>query len=96
MYTMSFVTEGIISSELHTEWKTFCYLLAKQLKDNLKLQLKDLVTNKMLITSLPNLHILAKICLSLPVGRASVETSFAMKLIKFLEEVTKGNIACHT
>ena len=77
-----FVKEGIISLDVRTEWKTYRQLLSKQLKDNLKTQLQELVTNDTLIALLPNLHKLA-CCLSLPIGTASVERSFSqMKLIK--------------
>ena len=43
----------------------------------MKTQLKELATNKILETMFPNLNRLAKICLSIPVGTASVETSFS-------------------
>ena len=49
----------------------------------MKTQLKELATNEMLETMFPNLNRLAKICLSIPVGTASVERSFSqMKMIK--------------
>ena len=49
----------------------------------MKLQLKELTTNSMLIAMFPNLSIIANICLSIPVGTASVEWSFSqMKIIK--------------
>ena len=47
-----------------------------QKKDDMKTQLKELATNKILETMFPNLNRLAKICLFIPVGTASVETSF--------------------
>ena len=69
--------------DIHTEWKTFHQFLSKKTKDNMKLQLKELATNKMLETMFLNLNALAKICLSIPVGTASVERSFSeMKMIK--------------
>ena len=71
-----FVQEGIISTEVSTEWKTYLPLLSKQNGD-LKSQLKELTTNEMMIALLPNLHKLAAICLTLPVSTASVEWSFS-------------------
>ena len=47
------------------------------------MQLKELLTNDMLIALFPNLHKLATICLSIPISPASAERSFSdMKLIK--------------
>ena len=47
------------------------------------MQLKELLTNDMLIALFPNLHKLANICLSIPISTASAERSFSdMKLIK--------------
>ena len=78
-----FVKERIIFLDVHTEWKTYCQLLSKQPKDNLKTQLQELATNDTLIALLPNLHKLACCCLSLPIGTTSVERSFSqMKIIK--------------
>ena len=74
---------ALISCELHTEWKTFRHFLAKKTKDDMKTQLKELATNEMLETMFLNLNRLAKICLSIPVGTASVKISFSqMKMIK--------------
>ena len=64
-----------------TEWKTYHHLLNKQPKDDISLQLKELLTNDMLIALFPNLHKLATICLSIPISTASAEQSFSdMKL----------------
>ena len=58
-------------------------LLIKQAKDDISMQLKELLTNDMLIAIFPNLHILAIICLSIPISTASAEQSFSdMKLLK--------------
>ena len=46
----------IVSSDLSTEWKTYRQLLIKQPKDNISMQLKELLTNDMLIALLPNLR----------------------------------------
>ena len=74
-------TPALISCELHIQkWKTFCHFLVK--KDDMKTQLKEFATNKILETMFPNLNRLAKICLSIPVGIASVETSFFQMMIK--------------
>ena len=57
--------------------------MSKQPKANMKLQLKELVTNGMLTAMSPNLSTLGNICLSIPVSTASVERSFSqMKLLK--------------
>ena len=73
----------IVSSDLSTEWKTYRQLLIKQPKDDISVQLKELLTNDMLIALFPNLHKLATICLSIPISTASTKRSFLyMKLIK--------------
>ena len=73
-----------VSSDLSTEWKTYCQLPIKQPKDDISMQLKELLTNDMLIALFPNLHKLATICLlSIPISTASAEQSFSdVKLIK--------------
>ena len=77
------VQEKIISDDVTTEWKTFRQFMSKQPKANMKLQLKELVTNDMLTAMFPNLSTLGNICLSIPVSTASVERSFSqMKLLK--------------
>ena len=49
----------------------------------MKAQLKELITNSMLIAMFPTLSVIANICLSIPVRIASVEQSFPqMKMIK--------------
>ena len=73
----------MISPHITTEWKTFHQFVAKQPKENLKLQLTELVTNEMLKSMFPNFNTLATISLSIPVATAFVERSFSqMKLIK--------------
>ena len=61
---------AIVSSDLSTEWKTYCQLLIKQSKDDISMQLKELLTNDMHIALFPNLHKLATICLSIPISTA--------------------------
>ena len=63
--------------------------IAQQPKKDMKAQLKELTTNSMLIAMLPHLSVIANICLSIPVGTASVERSFSqMKMIKHDSEIT--------
>ena len=74
---------ALVSSDLPTEWKTFRRYITNQPKEDLNQQLKELSTNSMLETMCPSLSTLAKVCLTIPVGTASVERSFSqMKLIK--------------
>ena len=78
-----FVKAAIVSSDLTTEWKMYHQLLIKQTKDDISMQLKELLTNDMLIALFPYLHKLATICLSIPISTASAERRFShMKLIK--------------
>ena len=57
--------------------------MSKQPKANMKLQLKELVTNGMLTAMFPNLSTLGNICLSIPVSTASVGRSCSqMNLLK--------------
>ena len=61
------------SSDLPTEWKTFRRYITNQPREDIKEQLKEF----------PNLSILANVCLTIPVGTASVERSFShMKMVK--------------
>ncbi len=77
------VKQALISADVCTEWKTYKQYLVKQPKENMKLQLKELAANDMLKTMFPNLNVLARISLTIPVTTASVERSFSqMKLIK--------------
>ena len=60
-----------------------CIVSSLQPKDDISMQLKELLTNDMLIVLFPNLHKLATICLSIPISTTSAEQSFSdMKLIK--------------
>ena len=78
-----YLKKALISPELHTEWKTFRQFFSKHPEEDMKLQLKELVTNAMLVSMFPNLNALANICLAIPVSTASVERSFSqMKMIK--------------
>ena len=74
---------AVISSDITTEWKTYRRLLVEKPECNMKVQLKELVSNEMMKTLFPNLSKIASISLSIPVATASVERSFSqMKLIK--------------
>ena len=71
-------------------------LLIKQPKDDISMQLKELLTNDMLIALFPNLHKLATICLSIPISIASAERCFSdMKLVKNHLR-NRLNLACPT
>ena len=63
----------LISSDLQTEWKTFRRYITNQPKEDMNEQMEELSTSSMLETVCPSLSTLAKVCLSLPVGTASVE-----------------------
>ena len=71
------------SSDLPTEQKTFWRYITNQPMEDIKEQLKELSTNSMMQTMFPNLSILANVCLTIPVGTASVECSFSYtKMVK--------------
>ena len=71
------------SSDLPIEWKTFRRYITYQPREDIKEQLKELSTNSTMQTMFPNLSILANVCLTIPVGTASVERSFShMKMVK--------------
>ena len=92
-----FEKAAIDSSDLSTEWKMYRQLLIKQPKDDISMQLKELLTNDMLTALFPNLHKLATICLSITISTASVEQSFSdMKLIKNRLCNRLMNLACPT
>ena len=74
---------GLVSSEVKAEWKTLKHFLTKKPQEDMASQLHELVTNETLISMLPNLNTLASICLTIPIGTASVRQSFSqMKMIK--------------
>ena len=71
---------AIASSDLRTELEMYCQLFIMEPKDDtyhMYMQLKELLTNDMLIALFPNLHKLATICLSTPISIASAEQSFS-------------------
>ena len=71
------------SADVSTEWKTLQHYMTKQPKDDMGSQLHEVVTNAMLQTIFPNLNTSAHVCLTIPVGTASVERSFLqIKMIK--------------
>ena len=78
-----FEKAAIVSYDSRTEWKTYRQLRIKQPKDDISMQLKELLTNdNMLIALFPNLHKLVTICLPIPISTASAEQSFSdMNLI---------------
>ena len=88
---------SVISPEVQTEWITIHTLLANKPGDSIALQLKELITNEMLVTMFPNLHKVASICLTLPVSTVSVERSFSkMKLTKNTYEILSLKAGSHT
>lgn len=68
-----FVMPALVSSEIHTEWKTYRRYITTQPQEDVKKLLKELAINSMLVAMFPNLSALASICLSIPVSTASVE-----------------------
>ena len=69
--------------------------LIKQPKDDISMQLKELLTNDMLITLFPKLHKLATICLPIPISTASAKRSFSEKKLINNPFVTPLlNLAC--
>ena len=72
----------VFSDFSSTEWKTYRQLLIKQPKDDISMQLKELLTIEIFIALFPNQHKLATLCLSITISSASAEQSFSdMKLI---------------
>ena len=79
-----FLVPAIISSDLLTEWKIFRPYITNQPRENLNEQLRELSTNSMMQTMFPNFSILANVCLTIPVGTASVEhLFFQMRMMKY-------------
>ena len=71
--------EALITTEVRAEWTTFRNYIAKQPQQDMASHLKNLVTSDMLK---PHLNNLANVCMTIPVGTASVERSFSqMKMI---------------
>ena len=57
-------------------------------------QLHELVTNDMLKTMFPSLNTLANVCLSIPVGTASVERSFSeMKMTRLRNRIGEFSLS---
>ena len=78
-----YVKPAFVYSDLPTEWKTFRRYITNQPKEDINKQLKELSTSSMLEIMCPGLSTLANVCLTIPVGTASVERSFSqMKMIK--------------
>ena len=78
-----FVMPALVNPDILTEWKTFQRYITNQPKEDLNGQLKELSANPTLHIMCPSLSTLAKVCLTIPVGTASVERSFSqMKMIK--------------
>ena len=72
-----------ISPDIQTKWKTFRSYLSKQGNGTLQYQFTELTTNRMLIINFLNISNLANVCLSVPIGTASIERSFSqMNLIE--------------
>jgi len=78
-----FQNQRLITGEVYAEWTTFRHYIAKQPKEDISSQLYDLSTNETLKPMFPNLCTLDNVCMSLPVGTASVERTFSKrKMIK--------------
>ena len=71
-----------------------CTLLAKKPEDSIALQLKELITNEVLVTMFPNLRKIVSIGLTLPVSTASVERTFSKMKLKHAYEtlLTEGRL----
>ena len=75
-----YVMPAFVKPDLPIEWKTFRRYITNQPKEDLN---EELSANPMLHTMCRSLSTLAKVCLTIPVGTASVERSFSqMKTIK--------------
>ena len=85
-----FMKPPLITSEVHTEWKTFRCFLSKKPEEDMKAQLRELARNDMLVTMFLNLSALSNVCLSIPVATASVEGSFSQ--IKFIKTTLRNRI----
>ena len=78
-----FEKTGLVTDEVKVEWKMLKHYLTKKPEDDMGKQLQELTTNETLVNMFPNLDTLATVCLTIPVGTASVERSFSqMKMIK--------------
>ena len=76
----TFVRTALVFSDLPPEWKTFRRYITNQPMNK---QLKELSVSSILEVMCPGLNALAKVCLTIPVGTASVKHSFSqMKMIK--------------
>ena len=78
-----FVMPAFVNPDVPIEWKTFQKYITSQPKEGMSEQLKELSTNSMLQTMYTISSTLARVCLTIAVGTASVEHSFSqMKMIK--------------
>ena len=90
-----FEKAAIISSGLSTEWKTYHQLLIKQPKDDTSMQLKELLTNNMLIELFPPIYIHRQ-------SYACLFPFYSISGTKFLrheinkESPSQPNLACPT
>ena len=71
------VKPAMVSSDITLEWKTYHRYIAQQPKEDMKVQLKELTINSILIAMLPNLSTIVNISLSIPVGTACVTKLFS-------------------
>ena len=74
-----------ISSDLQTEGKSFPRYITNLPKKDMNEQLKKLSTSSMLETMCPSMCALAKVCLTLPVGIASVEHERSFSQIRMVK-----------
>ena len=88
----------LVSSEVKAEWKTLKHYLAKKTKtqEDMASQLHELVTDETLISMFPNLDTLASICLTIPIGTASVERSFSQMKMRLALEAVLVRKVCPT
>jgi len=68
-----FALPALVSFDIHTEWMIFRRYITNRPKEDIMKLLIELAINSMLVQVFPHLSDLAKVCLLIPVGTASVK-----------------------